>query len=95
MSISAIRTNISHAAVLFLVLVASLVAVCPLQAQFNATVEGLITDPSSAAVPGAEVTVENQATGVKRSVRTTETGYFRVSSLPAGHIHRPGSGGWF
>jgi len=56
----------------------------PLPAQFTAVLEGRVTDPSEAAVPNAEVIVESQATGVKRTVRTSDAGYFRIPSLPAG-----------
>ena len=55
-----------------------------LKAQFTSVIEGRVGDPSGAAIPNAEVTVENQGTGVKRVVRTSEVGYYRVASLPPG-----------
>jgi hypothetical protein len=55
-----------------------------LAAQFTTVIEGRVSDPSDASVPNAQVEVENPSTGLKRAVATTETGYFRVSSLPAG-----------
>jgi hypothetical protein len=55
-------------------------------AQFTSVIEGRVSDPSDAAVPGAEVTVENPATGVKRAVRTSDVGYYRVASLPPGQF---------
>lgn len=48
-----------------------LVSALPLRAQFNATIEGRVSDQSDAAVPGAEVRVENVATGIVRSVKTS------------------------
>src|SRR5207245_1176036 len=57
-----------------------------LKAQFTSVIEGRVSDPSDAAVPNAEVTVENLATGVKRVVRTSDVGYYRVASLPPGQF---------
>src|SRR5713226_1301660 len=57
-----------------------------LRAQFTSVIEGRVSDPSDASIPNAEVTVENQATGVKRVVRTSEVGYYRVASLPPGQF---------
>ncbi|HMC62949.1 MAG TPA: carboxypeptidase regulatory-like domain-containing protein, partial [Candidatus Solibacter sp.] len=37
-------------------------------------------------MPNAEVTVEQAATGIKRLVRTSDVGYFRVASLPPGQF---------
>jgi Carboxypeptidase regulatory-like domain/TonB dependent receptor len=56
----------------------------PLNAQFTSVIEGKVSDPSDASVPNAEVTVENLATGVKRVVRASELGYYRIASLPPG-----------
>ncbi|HZT37242.1 MAG TPA: carboxypeptidase regulatory-like domain-containing protein [Bryobacteraceae bacterium] len=69
-----------------LVITLTLAAPCMLKAQFTSTIEGRVTDPSDAAVPNAEVTLENQATGVKRVVRTSDVGYYRVASLPPGQF---------
>ncbi len=57
-----------------------------MKGQFTTTLEGRVSDPSEGAVPNAEVTVENQATGVRRTVRTSEVGYYRVASLPPGRF---------
>jgi hypothetical protein len=55
-----------------------------LHGQFTSAIEGRVSDPSDAAVPKAMVTVENTSTGVKRTVATSEVGYYRVASLPPG-----------
>jgi outer membrane receptor protein involved in Fe transport len=52
-------------------------------AQFTSTLEGTVIDPSGAVVPKATVKVKNSNTGAERIVETTDTGYYRVSSLPA------------
>ena len=53
-------------------------------AQSQATLVGTVTDPTGAAVPGAEVTVSNLDTGSERAVETNEVGNFRVFPLNPG-----------
>jgi hypothetical protein len=53
-------------------------------AQFASTLEGTVTDPSGAVVPGANVTNTNEATGVSQTVHTTTAGYYRFPALPGG-----------
>lgn len=53
-------------------------------AQNNATLQGTVTDPSGAAVPGATVTVTDQATGTIRTTQTTNTGFYQVAQLLPG-----------
>lgn len=53
-----------------------------LKAQFTSGVEGTVLDPSGAAVPNASVTIKSDATGEKRNIQTSTSGYFRFSSLP-------------
>ena len=45
---------------------------------------GLVLDPSSASVAGAEVTVRNKNTNFSRSTTTDDAGRFAVSLLPLG-----------
>lgn len=47
-------------------------------------ITGVITDPTGAAVPQAEVTVTNEATGVSRVVRSNDDGNYTVLNLPVG-----------
>jgi outer membrane receptor protein involved in Fe transport len=56
----------------------------PMLAQFNASLQGTVTDPSGAVVPGANVTITNQATGVGRNMQTTSSGFYRLGELPPG-----------
>lgn len=64
--------------------------VCAYAQVNNASLGGLITDPSQAVVSGASVTAQNKATGVKRQVLTTSTGYYSFASLPVVSIEHPG-----
>lgn len=50
----------------------------------TATIVGLITEASGAAVPNATVHIRNVATNTIRDVTTSETGNFNVPFLPAG-----------
>ncbi len=55
---------------------------------------GTVTDPSGAAVGGAEITIANVATGVSTQVTTNESGNYTAPNLPAGSytitITKPG-----
>src|SRR5580698_223648 len=70
--------------VLFLFLSAALIA-APAWAQTQlGTLFGTVTDTSGAVVPGAEVSVENVGTGLKRDGRTDKTGEYQLVGLPTG-----------
>jgi len=60
-----------------------LFACSPLFAQ-TATMQGLVKDQSEAAVVGAEVTITNIETGLRRSTKTNEAGLYIAPSLPLG-----------
>jgi hypothetical protein len=47
-------------------------------------ISGTVTDPSGAAVPGASITVTNQATKATRTLVTDASGFYVASTLPAG-----------
>ncbi|HEX6738190.1 MAG TPA: TonB-dependent receptor, partial [Vicinamibacteria bacterium] len=53
-------------------------------AQFASSIEGAVADPSGALVPGATVTITNEATGVSQSAATNSAGYYRFPALPGG-----------
>src|SRR5437016_3494906 len=54
-------------------------------AQVNtASLTGLVTDPTGAAVAGAAVTAKNRATNVDTSATTDSSGYYTFPSLPVG-----------
>ena len=56
----------------------------PAQIGGSGTVQGVISDPSGAVVPGATVTATNEATAAKTTRTTTAAGYYVISPLPAG-----------
>src|SRR2546422_6099314 len=64
-------------------------------AQVNtATISGTLRDESGAVLPGAAVTVQNQDTGISRSLTTNETGRYTAPALGLGNyqvsVHLPG-----
>lgn len=50
----------------------------------NQQIIGSVTDPSGAAVPNAEITVTNEATGISRAVKSNEDGNYVVLNIPVG-----------
>src|SRR5712692_4053977 len=50
----------------------------------NGQIEGTVTDPSGAVVPGASIAIENVNTGFKRELKTDNNGFFRFPVLPLG-----------
>jgi Carboxypeptidase regulatory-like domain len=53
-------------------------------AQTEATVSGTVQDPSGAVIPGAQVTLTNEATQDTRQVTSGETGFFAFPALIPG-----------
>src|ERR1700730_15762027 len=54
------------------------------QGETTSAIIGQVSDTSSAAVPGATVTVTNKETGLKRSASTDESGRFNFPQLKPG-----------
>lgn len=66
-------------------LLAILFAATSLWGQGNqATLEGSVTDPSGAAIAGAQLTVTNDSTGLKFQTTTNSDGLFTLPVLPVG-----------
>jgi len=51
---------------------------------FTASLQGTITDSTGAVVPGAQVSITNEATNVKQSGRTNDRGAYLFTLLPPG-----------
>jgi hypothetical protein len=65
-------------------LLLSIVASCPTSwAQFSSGIEGTVTDPSGAVLPGVKVTLKNEETGFAQTPQTQDTGDYRFTTLPA------------
>jgi hypothetical protein len=50
----------------------------------NGSIEGVVTDPTGATVPGATVEATQITTGVKSVRQTTGVGYYVIASMPPG-----------
>jgi hypothetical protein len=50
----------------------------------NGNINGLVSDPSSAAVGGAEIMAENDVTGVQHTTKTNGEGIYVLPNLPPG-----------
>src|ERR1700758_4403989 len=54
----------------------------PVFAQDTASITGTVTDPSGAAVSGAQVILDSADRGVKRTANTNESGSYLFAALP-------------
>src|SRR5271170_328518 len=68
----------------FFIALAILATPSLLKGQGSASINGTVTDASGAVVPGADISVSNQATNATRATRTDATGTYSVSSLVPG-----------
>ncbi len=66
-------------------LILSLLCLAPAIAQSpNATINGIVLDPSGAAIAGAQIIVVNDATSVQHEATTNSAGIYVVTNLPPG-----------
>ncbi len=59
-------------------------ALFPIAAFAQASLQGVVLDPSGAAIPDAAITVTHEATGATRTVHTGPDGRYRLPALPVG-----------
>lgn len=69
---------------LFTFLLIMLSCVPMANAQFSSAIEGVVTDPTGAAVPGAQIILANIETGVTQQTKTNQTGYYNFPALAPG-----------
>lgn len=77
------RAPLSAGALAVLLLMGSVFS-RPLSAQNLGSIVGLVTEATGAVVPGAEIKVTNQDTGVVRTLQSDSTGNYLAPALPAG-----------
>jgi len=75
------KSRLFRLAAIIVVLLTTGIAVSA-QGLGSGTVEGTVSDPNSAAVPGATVTISNPVTGYSRSITTGQDGTFRFDNVP-------------
>ena len=61
-----------------------LVAVSAFAQSDNASISGIVKDPSGAVVTGANVTVTNEGTGFERKTTTNESGFYTITNIQPG-----------
>src|SRR5437867_4924193 len=66
---------------------AVLLSVLPVIAQTQASMSGVIHDPSGAVIPGVSVTVTNPATNFVRAAISNETGVYNIPGLQPGRYN--------
>ncbi len=63
------------------------IVLCALPAitqQTLGSINGTVVDPAGASIPGASVTIANDATGFTRSTTSQKNGFFQIFNLPIG-----------
>ncbi len=79
------RALLRHAPGLLLAVAAFFMGVPPAFPQADTTqISGFVKDATGAVIPGAVITVTNEATGLTRDVQSNESGYYVVSALTPG-----------
>jgi hypothetical protein len=83
------RNLLRHAPVLSfwiiaIVLATGLITASLCAQSWSSNLEGTVTDPSGAAVPGARVELRNTATGQVRQSQTSELGFYTFPVVPVG-----------
>src|SRR5262245_48002960 len=68
----------------FLLLCIGLLVGVHAQSSTSGNITGTVRDPQGAAVPKAEVTITEEKTGVSRTIRATDDGFYTATSLPVG-----------
>ncbi|HEY2861422.1 MAG TPA: TonB-dependent receptor [Terracidiphilus sp.] len=78
------RVSKAIAALLTLLAVSAFVASASHAQSFRGSILGTVTDTSGAAIPGAQVSAQNTATGLERTTQTTDDGSYLIPELPIG-----------
>src|ERR1700732_544884 len=71
----------------FFLIVIPLFASCISAQSPNGIINGLVSDPTGAVIPGAEIRVVNDATAVQYIGKTNGEGIYVVTNLPPGTYH--------
>ncbi len=69
-------------AVVIMLFAGASLALCSQATGTGGTIQGVVTDPSGAVVPGAQVVLSNGATGYNQTEKTGVDGAFRLSNIP-------------
>jgi hypothetical protein len=79
------NTFLQSAALAIMILALLTVTPCGLQAQsVVGRISGTVTDSTGAIIPGAQITITNEATKADRSLTTDSNGFYIATALPVG-----------
>jgi Carboxypeptidase regulatory-like domain len=79
------QVKMRNTSTLYVVLVGFILLSGTFMAQvLKGSISGTATDPQGAVVPGAKVTITNNATGTSQSTTSDNAGLFRLNLIPAG-----------
>ena len=81
---AATGTKLHKAVLLFILCFIVLMSTTPLHGQAAGSFFGNVVDKSGSSVPGADVTVVSQATGLTRASKTDSAGHYLIPLLPVG-----------
>ena len=56
------------------------------QAQYRASIQGVVTDPEGAVIPGAKVTLTNLETSRSQVTTSNDAGIYNFGALPPSHF---------
>ncbi|HZT70290.1 MAG TPA: carboxypeptidase regulatory-like domain-containing protein [Terriglobia bacterium] len=79
-----LRTILEFVLYLLALLTVTVVSASRGLASINGSISGIVTDPSGAVVPGAQVTATNTETGIKQSAKSDSAGFYSFPELPIG-----------
>jgi hypothetical protein len=79
------RTLLRPLGIVGFVCVVSMAAAPLLRAQYRAGLQGAVTDPQGAAIPGATITLISKETGISRTTTTDARGVYSFTNLAPGH----------
>ena len=80
----AVRKSTSHRSCALVAILLALSSICAWSQTQLAAVFGIVSDGSGAVIPAAQVTIVNNATGLKRGTITDGAGQYHLSGLPTG-----------
>jgi len=58
----------------------------PSRAQYRTSIQGAVTDPTGAVIPGATLTLKNKSTNETVVRKSNDSGIFNFNALPADHF---------
>jgi hypothetical protein len=76
------KERASFKATLLALVAMSLLFPAAAQAQFRASIQGVVADPSGAVIPDATLTLVNDSTGEKQVRKSNDAGIFNFNALP-------------